>query len=456
MHAAPPRPPAPPLPRSVPPGSDPANQADTAHLAHLPQPPDPAPRSAPAHAEWRALPQGRLVLRLTGDWRGHDQPLPAPPAAVSPTVAHPADPAHPSPLAVDASGLTDWDTPLASRLWQLLSPLVQQGHRPELGQLPPGLRAVLQLALPTAASAPSPAPTPSPSGAPADAPVRGPARAPAPVPAPPPAPATKSPGPVTRVGDRVNLALGRTGTTLGFVGEVLLALWRLTHRRTDLRASDLAWQLDQCGPRSLPIVSLVSFLVGLIVAYMGAAQLQTFGAQSFVADLVTVGVVREIAALMTAIVLSGRIGAAYAAQLGSMRANEEVDALRTLGVDPVEHLVLPRVLALAIAAPLLTAYAAVVGMAVGFVVAVSIFDVTPLDYLSRSAQALTLPHVGVGLLKGTVYAVLVGLAGCRQGLAAGASAQGVGQAVTQAVVQAIVWVVVAASVLTVVFQRLDI
>ncbi len=223
-----------------------------------------------------------------------------------------------------------------------------------------------------------------------------------------------------------------------------------------MRMADLAWQFEQCGPRSLPIVVLVSFLVSLIVAYMGAAQLELFGAQTYIADLVTVGVVREIAALVFGIVLSGRIGAAFAAQIGSMRANEEVDALRTLGIDPIEYLVLPRVLALMLAAPLLTACAALVGMAVGWGVAVLIFDVAPVEYLLKSVDAMTMPHMLIGLLKGTVYGTLIGLAGCRQGLAAGKSAQAVGDATTAAVVQSIVWMAVAASALTVVFQRLDI
>jgi phospholipid/cholesterol/gamma-HCH transport system permease protein len=257
------------------------------------------------------------------------------------------------------------------------------------------------------------------------------------------------------VGRRVRGSGGDVRTTLDFVGRTLQSLGRFARGRSAMRWSDLAWQLEQTGPRSLPIVALVSFLVGLIVAYMGAAQLERFGAQTFVADLVTVGVVREIAALLVGIVLAGRVGAAFAAQIGSMRANEEIDALQTLGLDPVDHLVLPRVLALLAVGPLLTAFAAVVGIGVGWLVAVGLYDVAPLDYLHKSVEALTLPHVLIGLLKGTVYALLVALAGCRQGLAAGRSAQAVGDATTAAVVQSIVWMVVAASTLTVIFQRLD-
>ncbi|MDY0745390.1 ABC transporter permease [Paucibacter sp. R3-3] len=243
--------------------------------------------------------------------------------------------------------------------------------------------------------------------------------------------------------------------TFKFIGDVLLSLSRLVRGKTAMRGADLLWQLDQAGPRSLGIVCLVSGLVGVILAYMGAVQLQRFGAQSYIADLVTIGGVREVAALMTGVILSGRIGAAYAAQLGSMQANEEIDALRALGVDPIEHLVLPRVLAMLLVAPVLTAFAALVAMLCGWLVAVTIFGLAPLEYAWKSVHALTLPHVLIGLGKGTLYCLLVALAGCRQGLCSGRSAQAVGQAVTASVVQAMVWIVVAASLTTVALQRLD-
>ncbi len=244
--------------------------------------------------------------------------------------------------------------------------------------------------------------------------------------------------------------------TLAFVGDMLGAVGRLARGRSAMRLSDWLWQVEQTGPRSLPIVLLVSSLVGLIVAYMGAEQLQRFGAQSFIANLVTIGVVREIAALVVGIVLAGRVGAAFAAQIGSMRAGEEIDALTTLGVDPVEHLVLPRMLALLVTGPMLTLCAGAAGLAVGLVVAVGLYDVPAMAYLATTRESLSGWDLFVGLLKGSVYAVLVALAGCRQGLTACRSAQAVGEATTAAVVQAIVWMVVAASVLTVIFQRLGV
>lgn len=360
---------------------------------------------APPSAEWSAMPDGAL-LRLGGDWRGRAT-LPAPPTGLAAGQL----------LRVDAQGLTHFDSGLASALWALAG----RGARLDPAGLPEGLREVLTLAgsgLATAAAQPR-------------------SRL------------------LSRIGLQWAERLDRGQTTLRFVGEVLQAALRALRGRTAMRKADFMHQLQATGPSSLGIVSLVSFLVGLILAYMGAAQLQRFGAQIYMADLVTIGVVREIAALMTGIILAGRVGAAFAAQLGSMQANEEIDALQSMGLNPVEHLVLPRVLAMLLVAPLLTTYAALVGMLAGLLVAVGIYDVEPIEYLVHCRDSLTLSHLGIGLLKGTVYALLVALAGCRQGLNAGRSAQAVGDATTAAVVQAIVWIVVAASALTMMFQRLD-
>lgn len=366
---------------------------------------------------------------LTGDWRqshGQSVPalpsLPAPPQAPAPASAI----AQTTTIALDGRQLSHWDSALASQLWQLQRDAGARGLRIDTSALPEGLREVLRLA---------------------DYPI---------------APGNLATGrpfaPLTHLGhavmQRLRVTIGELTVTLGFVGEVILALLRVMTGRSALRWRDLAWQIEQAGPRSLPIVSLVSFLVGLILAYMGAEQLYRFGAQVFIADLMTIGETREIAALMTGIILSGRLGAAYAAQLGSMMANEEIDALRTLGLDPFDVLVLPRMLALLLMAPLLTAYAAVVGMLAGWAVAVSIYGVAPMEYLIQSRDAITLPHLLIGLFKGTVYCVLIALAGCRQGLYSGRSAQAVGEATTAAVVQSIVWIVVAASALTIMFQQL--
>ena len=235
---------------------------------------------------------------------------------------------------------------------------------------------------------------------------------------------------------------------------MLLALGRLARGRTVMRWSDLARQADQTGPLSLPIVLLTCFLIGLMLAYMGGAQLARIGAQNFIADVVTVGVVRELAGLMTGVILAGRVGAAFAAQLGTMKANEEIDALRTLGVDPIEYLVLPRLLGMLLVAPLLIACAALVGVLAGLPPAVGIYGVPAIEYLHKCLAALTWTHLWIGLFKGTLYTALVALAGCREGLHAGRNAQAVGAATTTAVVKALLWIVVAASGSTVVFQSL--
>jgi phospholipid/cholesterol/gamma-HCH transport system permease protein len=380
----------------------------------------------PPQAVWAGA-DGAWTLKLSGDWRASAQALPAPPPAMKQ-----------GRLAVAADSLGHWDARLASWLWQQLSGIDQRRVELDLSALPAGLQHILALALPPPA-APAGAGAGARAGAGASAARRR----------------LRRPGWVAALGGQARAAWRDGRETLSFVGEVLLSCGRLLRGRSDMRAADLAWQIEQTGPRSVPIVSLVAGLVSLIVAYMGAAQLELYGAQIYVANLVTVGVVREIAALITGIILAGRVGAAFAAQIGSMRANEEIDALSTLGVDATDYLVMPRLLAMVLMAPLLTAYAALVGVAAGWTVAVVIYGVEPLDYLMRSGQALTLTHVLIGLFKGVVYAVLVALAGCRQGLAAGRSAQDVGQATTRAVVQGIVWIAVAASALTVVFERLD-
>lgn len=365
-----------------------------------------------AWGQWEQDADG-AVLRLGGDWRGRSglPPLPDPGADLGNT-----------PLRIDGQALSHFDSPLAAALWALRS---RSRREIDTRLLPAGLRGMLDLAGRTP-------PATEPGGANRSRRARW----------------------LTLVGLDWLGRYRRTHTTLSFVGEVLQAIYKALRGSTAMRGEDLATQLHATGPASLPIVALVSFLVGLIIAYMGAAQLQRLGAQSFMADLVTIGVVREIAALMTGIILAGRVGAAFAAQLGSMEANEEIDALRAMGLNPVEHLVLPRVLAMILMAPLLTTFAAVVGMLAGLLVAVGIFHVELLDYLYRSSKALTMAHAGIGLLKGTVYAVLVALAGCRQGMHAGRSAQAVGEATTKAVVQAIIWIVIAASALTIAFQRL--
>ena len=243
---------------------------------------------------------------------------------------------------------------------------------------------------------------------------------------------------------------------LRFLGEITLSFLRLATGRARFRMSDMWLEIEQVGPRALPIVSVISFLVGLILAYLGADQLKLVGAQIFIADLVAIGMVREVGALMTGIIIAGRTGAAFAAQLGTMQVNEEIDAFKTLGISPVDFLVLPRILALMLMVPLLTLYSGFVGMLAGLVVSVTIFDISLFEYYNETLRALELKHFWVGLSKGSVYGAMVAFAGCLRGMQCGRSAEAVGEAATSAVVTGILLITIAASVMTIVYYQLDI
>lgn len=243
---------------------------------------------------------------------------------------------------------------------------------------------------------------------------------------------------------------------LYFLGEITSSFGRLMRGRARFRLSDLWWEIEEVGPRALVIVSVISFLVGLILAYLGADQLRLVGAQIFIADLVAIGMVREVGALMTGIIIAGRTGAAFAAQLGTMQVNEEIDAFKTLGISPVDFLVLPRMLALMLMVPLLTLYAGFVGMLAGLLVSTTIFDIGMFEYYTETLRALQLKHFLVGLSKGSVYGAMVAYAGCLRGMQCGRSAESVGEAATSAVVTGILLITIMASLMTIIFYRLGI
>ncbi|MHB8988584.1 MAG: MlaE family ABC transporter permease [Desulfobulbia bacterium] len=243
---------------------------------------------------------------------------------------------------------------------------------------------------------------------------------------------------------------------LRFLGEITLSFGRLFRGQAHFRLSDLWWEIEEVGPRALVIVSVISFLVGLILAYLGADQLRMVGAQIFIADLVAIGMVREIGALMTGIIIAGRTGAAFAAQLGTMQVNEEIDAFKTLGISPIDFLVLPRMLALMLMVPLLTLYAGFVGMLAGMLVSAAIFDIGIFEYYIETLRALELKHFLVGLSKGSVYGGMVAYAGCLRGMQCGRSAESVGEAATSAVVTGILLITISASIMTIIFYRLGI
>jgi phospholipid/cholesterol/gamma-HCH transport system permease protein len=243
---------------------------------------------------------------------------------------------------------------------------------------------------------------------------------------------------------------------LSFLGEITFSLGRLLSGRAQFRWRDLWLEIEMVGPRALLIVSVISFLVGLILAYLGADQLRLVGAQIFIADLVAIGMVREIGALMTGIIIAGRTGSAFAAQLGTMQVNEEIDALKTLGISPIDFLVLPRILALILMMPPLTLYSGFVGILAGLLISGVIFDIGMFEYYNETVRALELKYFMVGLTKGGVYGAMVAYAGCLRGMQCGRSAVAVGEAATSAVVTSILLITISASILTIVFYQLGI
>jgi len=239
-----------------------------------------------------------------------------------------------------------------------------------------------------------------------------------------------------------------------FVGEVALSFTRWMRGIAQFRGRDLALLIQQAGPEALGVVALVNFLLGLILAFVGAAQLEEFGATLYVANLVGIAMVRDMAAVMTAIVLAGRSGASYAAAIGTMQTNQEIDALRVNGISVVDSLVLPRVMALVIMTPLLTLYADVIGVLGGSLVASTMFDISPLQFFTQARSAVPLKFLLGGLFKGTVYGALVAMAGCWHGIRCGRSAAAVGRATTSAVVLGIILIIAAAGIFAYVFNVL--
>ncbi len=241
-----------------------------------------------------------------------------------------------------------------------------------------------------------------------------------------------------------------------FLGEVFLSFINLLLGKARFRRSELVLIIQECGVRALPIVSLISFLIGLILAFVGAVQLKMFGAQIYVADLVGIAMAREMGAMMTGIIMAGRTGAAFSAQLGTMQVNEEIDALTTMGISPMEFLVLPRVLALVLMMPLLCLYADLVGILGGAVVGVGMLDLSVTQYFHQTQAALDLSNFAIGIFKSAVYGVLIALSGCYRGIQCGRSASAVGDATTSAVVTAIVAIIVSDGIFTVICNALGI
>jgi phospholipid/cholesterol/gamma-HCH transport system permease protein len=259
-----------------------------------------------------------------------------------------------------------------------------------------------------------------------------------------------------RVGASTLAAFQATGEILDFLGLAVLALIAFLRGRARYRRVDFLEVLRQCSAGALGIVALISFLSGTIFAFMGAVQLEQFGAAIYVADLVAIGMVREMGAMMTGIIMAGRTGASFAAQIGSMKVTQEMDALSTMGISPAEFLVAPRVIALILMMPLLALYADFFGIMGGAAVGTSMLHLSAVSYLTETINAVKVPSLVGGLVKAAVYGVLVALAGCYQGFTCGSSSSAVGEATTRAVVASIVAIVVACGAFAVVFNVLGI
>jgi phospholipid/cholesterol/gamma-HCH transport system permease protein len=362
---------------------------------------------------------GTLLVALGGDWK-LARGLPAPEGVIGELEKSPL----PTKVTFETGVLAGWDSGLLTFLLAVLSRCRHLGVEVDRRGLPEGVRRLLALAT-----------------------------------AVPPRPGRRSSEPqplLARVGDAAIAWWAGCGETLAFIGEAFLSLLRLFSGKARFRPSDFLLAVQDCGARSLPIVALINLLVGLILAFVGAIELRRFGAQIYVADLVGIGMLREIAPIMTGIIVAGRTGASFAAELGTMEANQEIDALRTLGISPMEFLVLPRLLALSLMMPLLCLYADLLGIAGGLVVAASMLDVSPVQYLLETRRAVHLNDLFLGLFMGAVFGVLVALTGCMRGLGSGHSASAVGEATTSAVVAGILNIVVATAIITVISYVLGI
>jgi phospholipid/cholesterol/gamma-HCH transport system permease protein len=359
---------------------------------------------------------GTLTVKVAGDWHLEGGPPSAGDLG--------AKLAGSKRVRFDASGLGAWDSSLLSLLLQLEKACTAGRIEVDPSGLPKGVQSLLHLA----------------TAVPEKETSRGEKRA----------------SFLARLGE-TTIALAADATSIiNFLGESVILWGRFLTGRARFRRSDLALNVQQAGAEALPIVGVINFLIGLILAFVGALQLQKFGAALYVADLVGIGMTREMAPLMTAIIMSGRTGAAYAAQLGTMTVNEEIDALRTFGIPPLDFLVLPRMLALMLMMPLLSLYAMGIGIVAGGLSAWGVMGITPTQYMGETQLAVDLTQIGIGVVKASVFGGLVAIAGCLRGMQSGRNAAAVGKAATSAVVTSILLIIVVDAVFNIVMQVLGI
>ena len=243
---------------------------------------------------------------------------------------------------------------------------------------------------------------------------------------------------------------------IGFLGHTVTVLFRLALKPWRVRWTALISHMEKSGLDALPIVGLISFLIGVVLTYQGADQLARFGAQIFTVNLVAIGVLREMGILLTAIMVAGRSGSAFTAQIGTMTVNEEVDAMRAIGLDPMEVLVAPRVLALVLVMPLLTFYANILGLLGGAVMATAVLDISFVRFARQVSEAVTMWSFWIGILKAPIFGFIIGLVGCYEGMKVSRSAESVGQQTTRSVVEAVFLVIVLDAMFSIMFSFLKI
>lgn len=363
---------------------------------------------------------GNVRLVFSGNWRTGKPP----PVGLAEARLLADDPRTAS-IRFEAENLGDWDSSLMAPMTTMAQIARTRGISCDTASLPEGIANLLRLALTV--------PPNKEAGK-----------------------NTHTPGFLETVGSAALAMPGTVRSVLHFIGDVTLGFGRLFTGKSACTARNVWVQIQECGAEALPITSLISMLVGLILAFVGVLQLSMFGAQIYVASLVAVGMTRIMGAIMTGIILAGRTGASFAAVIGTMQVNEEIDALHTTGISPMDFLVMPRLIALTLMTPLLVLYADFMGMLGGYLVGVLVIGLNPQEYFTFSKVGFTLNNMWVGLVHGAAFGMIIALTGCYQGLQCGRSAEAVGKATTSAVVTSIVGLVLATSVLTILFNILKI
>lgn len=360
--------------------------------------------------------QQTLELNLSGNFSGYDD------------EAEKSDLFNALPktkkLLVNTRNLKDWDSTLVVILYNLAKQAGKQKIPYDYSSLPDNLHRLVSLALEVDRRPPAP-------------------------------PNRKSPWLEALGGWGISVYSGFVGG-LKFLGRTTASIGRFLRGKAVMRPVDFWFAMEDCGYRAVAIVSLVSFMVGLILAFVGAIQLQTFGAQIYVASLVTIGMTRIMGAIMAGIIMAGRTGASYAAAIGTMQVNEEIDALKTMGIPVTDFLVLPRTLSLILTMPVLTVLADFMGIFGGTFVGTIMLDISLQEYIKYSVDTFSMKNFLVGVFHGFLYGLIISLCGCYYGVNSGRNADSVGKAATKAVVSAIVWMIVVTGILTFVFKAMGI